>query len=108
MKKVVFLSVFMLFACEEKKFKRVQTMEQIQGSWVSKQDTLKIDAPKMTLQINNGAIQRIITEEDGFSFLVNAFTGAEKTFSGLFLIRENTLSVIRTDGAPNEWYQKIK
>jgi hypothetical protein len=108
MKKVLFLSLFMILACKEKEFKRVDSIEQIQGNWVFKQDTLKIDAPKMTLQINNGPVQRIITEEDGFSFLVNAFTGAEKTFSGLVLIRKNTLSIIRTDGAPNGWYQKIK
>ena len=108
MKKIVFLSLFMILACQEKEFKKVDSIEQIHGNWVSKQDTLKIDAPKMILQINNGPVQRIITEEDGFSFLVNAFIDAEKTFSGLFLIRGNTVSIIRTDGAPNRWYQKIK
>jgi hypothetical protein len=35
MKKVVFLSLFMIFACKEKEFKRVDTIEQIQGNWVS-------------------------------------------------------------------------
>jgi len=108
MKKVVlFILVLSLISCGTSDgFKKAESIEQLDGEWIGGNDVLKIDAKQNTIQFNDGSIQKVSTEDDGFYFFINAFTGNTETFAGSIEIKDNEIRVDRIDGGIDMVYRR--
>lgn len=107
MKKLLFLcTLLFIFSCSGDGFVKVSNIQQLDGNWKYGDDLLKINSSQKTLQFNDGAIQRITFEDDGYFFFVNGYVGNSEAFAASIEIKENQIKVDRIDGGLDITYTK--
>lgn len=107
MKKLLFLfSTLLLISCSGDGFVKVSNIQQLDGNWKYGDDLLKINSSQKTIQFNDGAIQRLTFEDDGYFFFVNGYIGNSEAFAASIEINENQIKVDRIDGAADLIYIK--
>ena len=87
-------------------FKKAESLNQLNGQWIGGDDILKINAKEQTLQFNDGSIQKVFTEDDGYYFFINAYTGNTETFAGSVEIKGDEIKIDRIDGGVDMIYKK--
>lgn len=91
-------------------FKKVERISQLSGYWSGGGDTLKIFPWNMTLQFNDGPVQRMTYENDGHFFFINAYIGNTETFAASIQIKKEYgrtyLKVDRIDGGADFIYSR--
>ena len=106
-KGLLLLIAVTLYSCGESDgFKKVNSLDQLNGEWVGGSDILKINSTEKTLQFNDGSIQKISTEDDGFYFFINGYTGNTETFAGSIQINEDEIRVDRIDGGVDMTFKR--
>lgn len=106
-KAFLFLIAITLYNCGESDgFKKVNSLDQLNGEWVGGSDILKINSTEKTLQFNDGSIQIISTEDDGFYFFINGYTGNTETFAGSIEINKDEIRIDRIDGGIDMTYKR--
>ena len=106
-KAILILLAIILYSCGESDgFKKVNSLDHLNGEWVGGSDILKINSKDKTLQFNDGSIQKISTEDDGFYFFINGYTGNTETFAGSIEINKDEIRIDRIDGGVDLTYKK--
>lgn len=116
MRKLILALMILSLSCKDKpkkaevpQFEKVKHLAELNGKWWNSNDVLTIDTGAMTLQFNDGGIQKMTYQDDGHYFFINGYIGNSETFAAAIKIKKETqIEVDRIDGGIDAVFFKIK
>ena len=110
MKKLISLFFLLfLFSCSNS-FEKLKSIDQLEGSWQSKDDIIKIDTDKMTIYYTKDSLALILSSRPYDRSKITVSSGSIMYFDAHVYIKENG-STIRIDeiySGKSQVYEKIK
>ena len=110
MKKLITLFFLLfLFSCSNS-FEKLKSIDQLEGSWQSKDDIIKIDTDKMTIYYTKDSLALILSSRPYDRSKITVSSGSIMYFDAHVYIKENG-SIIRIDeiySGKSQVYEKIK
>ena len=104
----LFLLLF-LFSCDDS-FEKLKSIDQLEGSWQSKNDTIKIDTDKMTIYYAKDSLPLILSSRPYDRSKITVSSGSIMYFDAHVYIKKSG-STIRIDeiySGKSKVYEKIK
>ena len=110
MKKIVLIILlFFAFSCNNS-FEKLKSIDQLEGSWESKKDIIKIDTDKMTISYNKDSMTLILSSRPYDRSKITVASGSVMYFDAHVYIN-NDGSTIRIDeihSGKSQVYKKIQ
>ena len=110
MKKIVLIILlFFAFSCNNS-FEKLKSIDQLEGSWESKKDIIKIDTDKMTISYNKDSMTLILSSRPYDRSKITVSSGSVMYFDAHVYIN-NDGSTIRIDeihSGKSQVYKKIQ
>ena len=110
MKKLISLFFLLfLFSCSNS-FEKLKSIDQLEGSWQSKDDIIKIDTDKMTIYYTKDSLALILSSRPYDRSKITVSSGSVMYFDAHVYIKEGG-SAIRIDeiySGKSQVYEKIK